>query len=574
MRQQLTLFSLLLTFSISIFAQKAADFKIITTEDEAISLYGTFLDQGKSVVVELFFVDCPPCRSFAPFMADLHTQMVDKDVQVEFISLSIVDWDTNETVNGFKSEFKHDWPFANFEGGSEAAAEPYIDGTYGQYFGTPAIAVIAPDGTVNYVKRVFNNQGYIEAIEAAIIESQTAFNEGSQPATAIVSGGINTLAGAGLSGVKVNFSGAKDTTIITDDNGGFQTGSLLADESYTIALEKNDNHDNGVTTLDIIFISKHILGLDTFTTAQQFIAADVNQSGTVTTFDLVRIRQLILGLITEFPKNTSWVFEPAEIALASLNDLAALSFTGIKIGDLNNSAKPNEFVLAEDRGTSDALTLLMEDRQFEAGENISIALNSTDLAKIQGFQFTLAFSPEALELREVPTGTLSNYTASNFNLLQKEKGLISTSWDASREQHGFTLFTLNFKAQQSGRLSDLIQLNSDLTSVAAYDWHSETLDVKLAFTNTEKPASTDITIFPNPSISNTVSLGITTDKAKVVNVRILDITGKTLMRTNYALKEGAQLIPINTIDFPTGVYSVQVNEGTSILKTMRLVKQK
>ena len=116
----------------------------------------------------------------------------------------------------------------------------------------------------------------------------------------------------------------------------------MVDESYTLALEKDDDHGNGVTTFDIIFISKHILGIDTFSTSQEHLAADVNKSGGVTTFDLVQIRQLILGVISEFPNNTSWVFEPAEIQLSSLTDLESLSFTCL----LYTSPSPRDATLS------------------------------------------------------------------------------------------------------------------------------------------------------------------------------------------------------------------------------------
>jgi len=573
MSLRLTILTFLLTCSISIFGQTAEDFKITTTDNEAISLYTNYLDKGKSVVIELFFVDCPSCRNFAPFMTDLHTQMLERDIQVEFISLSVSSRDNDETINGFKNEFKHDWPYAHFAGGSEAASKPYTDGTYGQYFGTPTVAVISPDRTVNYVKRVFNNEGYIEVIETAIIASQTAFNENNEPATATISGGINTLKGEGLGGVTVNFSGAKDTSIVTGADGSFQTGSLLVEESYTIALEKDDDPTNGVTTFDIIFISKHILGIETFTTSQEMIAADVNNSGGVTTFDIVQIRQLILGVISEFPNNTSWVFEPEEVQLSSLTDLGTLSFTGIKIGDLNQSANASGLVAATDRERKEALTLWIADQYVSAGEQVRVQLDATNLSTIQGFQFTLAFEPNALLLNDLEIGALSNYSVSNFNVRHKERGLISTSWDTRNEQNSTRMFTLNFTAQQSGRLSEFVQVNSDLTSAVAYDWNADALDVKLAFTDTSKRPFTEANLYPNPSSSNTTFMEISTNIAKAVDLRIIDITGKILLSIPYSLKEGTQIIPVSTAKFASGIYTLQLSEGNKTLKTMRLVKQ-
>ena len=191
---------LLTTINFTLTAQKAPDFSVVTTDAETISLYEDFLNQGKSVVIELFFVDCPTCKTFAPFMSGLHKKMVAQEIAVDFISLSVVSYDTDETVNEFKKTFDHDWYFAHAGGKSLEAAEPYTDGNYGTYFGAPTIVVIAPDGTVNYIKRIFgNNNEYIDNIETAIIDSQTAFNE-NNPVTAAITGGINTATGTGLGG--------------------------------------------------------------------------------------------------------------------------------------------------------------------------------------------------------------------------------------------------------------------------------------------------------------------------------------------------------------------------------------
>ena len=72
--------------------------------------------------------------------------------------------------------------------------------------------------------------------------------------------------------------------------------------------ERNDDHMNGVSTLDLVRIQKHLLGIEPFTTPYQYIAADANNSESVSAIDLVEIRKLILGIYTEYPNNKSWRF--------------------------------------------------------------------------------------------------------------------------------------------------------------------------------------------------------------------------------------------------------------------------
>lgn len=57
---------------------------------------------------------------------------------------------------------------------------------------------------------------------------------------------------------------------------------------------------NGLTTLDIIAVQRHILGLEILPKPYGWIAADVNGSGTITTLDIVLMRQVILGMSTSF----------------------------------------------------------------------------------------------------------------------------------------------------------------------------------------------------------------------------------------------------------------------------------
>ena len=81
---------------------------------------------------------------------------------------------------------------------------------------------------------------------------------------------------------------------------------------------------NGVSTFDMVIISKFIVGLsdlENCTNAEQItkiLASDVNNSGTVSTFDLIQLRQIILQVITDFPNNKSWRFLNGN-ALEALN---------------------------------------------------------------------------------------------------------------------------------------------------------------------------------------------------------------------------------------------------------------
>ena len=122
--------------------------------------------------------------------------------------------------------------------------------------------------------------------------------------------------------------------------------------------EKNTNHLNGVTTYDAVLMTRHILNIELLDSPYKIIAADINRSQTVTTFDIVEMRKLILSIYTNYPNNSSWRFVKADYVfpnplnpwsqvfpeVVNLNNLddhfLEGDFIGIKIGDMNGSANP------------------------------------------------------------------------------------------------------------------------------------------------------------------------------------------------------------------------------------------
>lgn len=78
---------------------------------------------------------------------------------------------------------------------------------------------------------------------------------------------------------------------------------VIPDENYL------NESLNGVSTYDLSLISRHILGLDTFASPFQYIAADANYSGGITSFDILLLRRLILGIADTIPAG-SWRYIP------------------------------------------------------------------------------------------------------------------------------------------------------------------------------------------------------------------------------------------------------------------------
>lgn len=174
-----------------------------------------------------------------------------------------------------------------------------------------------------------------------------------------ITGTIRTPGGKPVNNIPVRLSAATlADTVYCDTLGLYTFPEVPVKDSCQLTPRYNDNWLNGVSTLDLALITRHILGLDTFTTPYQYIAADANRSGTVTTFDVVQLRKIILGIFDTMPGNTSWRFIPAAytfpdpskpfshvfpeiIALdPAAGDSTGHNFIGIKIGDVNGSVNP------------------------------------------------------------------------------------------------------------------------------------------------------------------------------------------------------------------------------------------
>jgi hypothetical protein len=208
-----------------------------------------------------------------------------------------------------------------------------------------------------------------------------------------------------LFGVMPNGTPSAPVSDLTDNAGNFIFANVLpVGADYVLAPEKDDNPLNGVTTYDLVLISKHILGLEPFDSPYKMIAADANKSGSITTFDIVEFRKLILGIYSEMPNNTSWRFvdqayafpnqlnpfqeafpetkSVVDMQMANLND----NFVGVKIGDVNNTVVPNSLVSSDERSVG-TLYFDLTDRDVKAGDVIEVKMTASE--KVAGYQFTL-----------------------------------------------------------------------------------------------------------------------------------------------------------------------------------------
>jgi hypothetical protein len=306
--------------------------------------------------------------------------------------------------------------------------------------------------------------------------------------------------------------------------------------NYTVTPLKDDNPLNGVTTFDLVLISKHILGLEALGSPYKMIAADANKSNSITTFDIVELRKLILGIYTELPNNTSWRFvdkgwnftnatnpfvdqipEFKSVADIQSNQVAD-NFVGVKVGDVNGSAIANALMQVDDR-TSGTLLFDVEDRTVRAGETFAVTFTAAE--QVIGYQYTLNL--KGLEVLDIEPG--EGMKTNNFAVFADA---ITTSFDVPAGSVAAPKFTVYFRAETDGRLSKLLGVSSRITKAEAYR-NGQRLDVALRFNGTTV-SGVGFELYqntPNPWINRT-QIGFHLPEAGEATLTVYDETGRLL----------------------------------------------
>jgi hypothetical protein len=336
--------------------------------------------------------------------------------------------------------------------------------------------------------------------------------------------------------------------------------------------------NNGISTFDLVLISKDILGKQPFTEWWQTVAADVNRSGAVTTADLVELRKVILGIITTFSNNSS-VRTFASDKKAPLNlgagklpkpttqfqyyptrDSMQTNFIVVKIGDVNNStlscAAPPP---AAPRSTK---FLTLENQSLAAHQKTTIALTLSQVETLLGCQFDLKYNDKILTINGVRSN-LPNFSEENFALIN---GALRLSWfdvEAIKSSAIRPTFYIEVTAETETVLSDALYLatkDSDLNP----EMYDEQLTISNLTLRFERNTTFDKTFFastiqPNP-LTNNGLVKFNLPSPDAISFRIFDVTGKQIFTQTNNYSEGLQQIELEKTIFPSsGLYFYELS---------------
>lgn len=527
-----------------LFAAPAPDFTITDSNGNIHHLYDDYINKGKVVVLEIFFVNCPPCATHAPFWQSLYNDLsAQYPGQVEFIMLSDKSADNNTAVAQYKNSKGLTMPAAGSNGGSLTAVQPYESGQFGPFYGTPTFVVITPgSGEV-----VFDIRGNSPSGTMDLISQEVA---GMLLPTCL----IRTYQGDTLQQYSMRVAAPDGPHVdYPVTNGLFSLESfpgLPALPFYLATPSKNDNPLNGVSTFDLVRINKQILGIETFQDPWQFIAADANASGTITTFDIVELRKLILGVYDTLPSVPSWVFSPT---LDTISPIECPVFYAIKKGDVNGNADPAGAQAAADDRSGPVLPVLLENRMLEKGRTYRLPVRTGVSGQWQGLQMAWRFDPKAIQVLDVASA-LPGFDAGMWRLTESRLAL---SWNAAMPFQmiaGDPIVTIEVLALHSGHATDVVHLENWPLPAEAYDAN----DVRYVLEERGINPLSGGVIYPNPA-SGRFFAPLEGSSTGSHFLQLFDLWGRLAFEQDIVPGNGEQVTEVVPGDLSSGMYILRID---------------
>lgn len=372
-----------------------------------------------------------------------------------------------------------------------------------------------------------------------------------------ISGEIKTESSQGINQCIVTLTGPMAGVDTSDINGFYLFADMPQGNGYKVEPSKNTDHNNGVSTLDLIFITRHILGTQLLASPYKVIAADANRSGTISTADVIVIRRLILNMDTVYANNTSWRFVPAaytfldpvmplaenfpeNFIIESLVSDTTVDFVGIKIGDINGSANPGNLLTLDERNTPEVALLKGQDVFLKKGQTYLVSLVMQK--PVNGCQWAIRWDKNRLSWLGFPE-TVGEPMSQYYGVDEKE-GLLRLSWDQVA-QATTPHFEFTFRAESDGRLSEALSLEPQSLRSEAYllqpDSEPSVMDIALVWEETEnegKETPSQVYLWPNP-FTEKATLYFNLPADAWVNLEVYDVNGKVLERRQSSGKAGA-----------------------------------
>ncbi len=377
--------------------------------------------------------------------------------------------------------------------------------------------------------------------------------------TVVFSGTVSTDIGFTLDSVEVAVvaTGVRDTSLSGTD-GVYNSSSLPNELDYIIRPSKEDLPFRGVSTLDMLFVQRHILRLDQLSNPYKIIAGDVSGNASISIVDIILMRQMILGVIDDWNEGVSWKFVDAEFEFfdptvpwpfRSAKEISNanisrcnIDFIAVKLGDVDNSYENNNLNQTEIRGNKD-YTLKYRKQQLDNG-NYAYAFFMPEDNLLYGMQFGL----QVLGGRPIAIhGAGIDIDESDVVTNETELKLSWTNPYGNQFGVEDVLFTMESKTE--------IDFNLNATDVTPEIYIEESIEqYTLHLIEDSELIALNPSFKPNPFQHSTM-LSFSLDSPQSIDVNVFDSSGTVYWTLSRSLLAGDHVISIPEHSLPqAGLY--------------------
>ena len=437
----------------------------------------------------------------------------------------------------------------------------------------------------------FGNAGvyYVIAFNG-VCSKKDSVNVFISPDIFAVTGRVITPLNKPITNANLLLSGSS-TSAKNSSNLGIYSFKNLALGNYTIKAKKNNDviKNNGVSSIDVILVQNHILNKTKLNSTYKIIAADVNNNKTISNIDIIFMKRLILGIDTTFTGNRLWTFVDSSYVFAdttnpfpykdtlSYNNLNTTksnqTFYGLKLGDVTYDWNSN---LARGINLKPLELVASSEYEFTTAKNL-IHFKSSNFKNLTALQYTLHFDNSKYEF--VNLEGFKNLQGIEFNAQQANKtGNISMLWANAKGEEtsledGTLLFELVLKPKKLGirNLELGLSLTNDITEIEAWDKNNQQHNIILTKreTKNEKPemVNENWTVSPNPTNGDVV-VTMVSNIAKNVIFELSSAEGKMVFNQIIKVIKGQNKIPLalnKNKYLPSGLYFLKANDITKSL---------
>jgi hypothetical protein len=356
----------------------------------------------------------------------------------------------------------------------------------------------------------------------------------------------------------------------SDVTGHFTLGFGTTQYNRMVMLSREGKKLEGISTLDLIALQRHLNGDEPITEPYKLYAADLDGNGRVGANDLLLLKKAILGgfKLQSYTGNLSWIFfgdpctpdAPLDLFTGECHNgveidrsgvfPAVASFKALKMGDVNADMVNMAWLLTP--RTSKTLQLAVRENQA----NHSYDIIATRDADIYGFQMSVNHTEIGL--------TAGRLALDESNLAIDKDGFANISWGkntATSVKAGEVLFTLENLPAELGIEGFLVNQDESLYP----EIYTEGLDNELIelvpFEEVVSTTSFESRISPNP-FTDVTKLKVIIPAGEEFHVTLYDTRGQELFNRNYVsyTNEAEIVIDSDIISLP-GVYYYRVKSN-------------